>query len=112
MSGVNSLDEAFVEAVGDRLATLPGVSAVGVGGSRAVGTERPGGNWDFAVYYLDGFDPADLRELGWLGTVFESGAWGGRCSTAVPGWTWMAGAPTLVRFGPGWPAGDRSAEQT
>lgn len=70
-------DEEFCAHVADRLAGLPGVQAVSLGGSRASGTHRPGSDWDFAVYYRGGFDPADLRALGWPGEVFEIGGWGG-----------------------------------
>ncbi len=76
--------EEFVAYVADRLAALPGIVAVALGGSRAQGTHRPGSDWDFALYYRSHFDPADLRGIGWAGEVSEIGAWGG-CSTAVPG---------------------------
>lgn len=67
----------FAEAVADRLAALPGVTAVALGGSRANGTERPDSDWDFAIYYRGRFDPADLRAVGWPGEVSEIGGWGG-----------------------------------
>jgi hypothetical protein len=79
-------DDAFCAGAVDRLAALHGVLAVSLGGSRAWGTARPGSDWDFAVYYRDGFDPASLRALGWPGDlpdrrlgrrggVFNGGAW-------------------------------------
>ena len=71
-------DEAtFLEGVTAALARLPGVEAVALGGSRAQGTARPDSDWDLAVYYREGFDPASLRALGWPGTVSELGGWGG-----------------------------------
>ncbi|MER7476581.1 nucleotidyltransferase domain-containing protein [Streptomyces sp. NPDC126510] len=70
-------DHAFLAATADRLAALPAVEAVTLGGSRAQGTERPDSDWDLAVYYRGAFDPADLRAVGWEGEVFELGAWGG-----------------------------------
>ncbi|MFF5991866.1 nucleotidyltransferase domain-containing protein [Prauserella flavalba] len=70
-------DEAFQSHVAARLASLPGVHAVTLGGSRAEGTHTPGSDWDFAVYYRGGFDPEDLRAIGWDGEVSELGAWGG-----------------------------------
>jgi predicted nucleotidyltransferase len=70
-------DPEFTEHVAGALASLPGVEAVALGGSRAQGTQRPGSDWDFALYYRGGFDPADLRALGWPGEVSEIGAWGG-----------------------------------
>ncbi|MFJ8712793.1 nucleotidyltransferase domain-containing protein [Streptomyces violaceus] len=70
-------DQAFLDTTADRLAALPAVEAVTLGGSRAQGTERPDSDWDLAVYYRGGFDPADLRAAGWEGEVSAIGAWGG-----------------------------------
>jgi predicted nucleotidyltransferase len=70
-------DGAFLRYVVDHLAGLPGVQAVALGGSRALGTNRPDSDWDFAIYYRGGFDPESLRALGWPGRVFEIGGWGG-----------------------------------
>ncbi|WP_406392101.1 nucleotidyltransferase domain-containing protein [Streptomyces sp. NBC_00882] len=70
-------DAAFLDATADRLAALPGVRAVALGGSRAQGTARPDSDWDLAVYYRGAFDPADLRAVGWEGEVSEIGGWGG-----------------------------------
>ncbi|MFF4790962.1 nucleotidyltransferase family protein [Streptomyces sp. NPDC001276] len=70
-------DSSFLDTTADRLAALPGVRAVALGGSRAQGTHRPDSDWDLAVYYRGRFDPADLRAVGWEGEVSEIGAWGG-----------------------------------
>ncbi|WP_030606651.1 nucleotidyltransferase domain-containing protein [Streptomyces sclerotialus] len=70
-------DQAFPHHVADRLAALPAVHAVTLGGSRAQGTHAPDSDWDFAVYYRGAFDPADLRAVGWEGEVSEIGDWGG-----------------------------------
>ncbi|MFC9165014.1 nucleotidyltransferase domain-containing protein [Streptomyces fungicidicus] len=70
-------DRAFLDATAGRLAALPGVRAVALGGSRAQGTERPDSDWDLAVYYRGVFDPDDLRAVGWEGEVSEIGGWGG-----------------------------------
>lgn len=70
-------DQGFLDTVADRLAALPAVRAVALGGSRAQGTHRPDSDWDLAVYYRGPFDPADLRALGWEGEVSEVGGWGG-----------------------------------
>ncbi|CAL9426007.1 hypothetical protein SUDANB176_01955 [Streptomyces sp. enrichment culture] len=70
-------DRAFLETTADRLAALPGVRAVTLGGSRAQGAERPDSDWDLAVYYRGSFDPGDLRAVGWEGEVSEIGGWGG-----------------------------------
>jgi predicted nucleotidyltransferase len=70
-------DPAFLDTTADRLAGLPGVQAVALGGSRAQGTHKPDSDWDLAVYYRGPFDPDDLRALGWEGEVSEVGGWGG-----------------------------------
>ncbi|MFE0510400.1 nucleotidyltransferase domain-containing protein [Streptomyces sp. NPDC058964] len=70
-------DRTFLDATADRLAGLPAVRAVALGGSRAQGTHRPDSDWDLAVYYRGPFDPAHLRALGWEGEVAEVGGWGG-----------------------------------
>lgn len=70
-------DATFLSATADRLAALPAVEAVTLGGSRAQGTHRPDSDWDLAVYYRGDFDPQTLRDLGWEGEVSEIGGWGG-----------------------------------
>ena len=70
-------DDAFIGQVTDRLGGLPGVRAVALGGSRALGTHRPDSDWDLAIYYRGEFEPDTLRALGWPGEVSEIGGWGG-----------------------------------
>ncbi|MBB5152710.1 nucleotidyltransferase domain-containing protein [Saccharopolyspora phatthalungensis] len=70
-------DAEFEARVADRLAGLPGVRAVSLGGSRAQGTHRTDSDWDFAIYYRGPFEPQDLRDIGWPGEVSELGGWGG-----------------------------------
>ncbi|MEU4968381.1 nucleotidyltransferase domain-containing protein [Streptomyces smyrnaeus] len=70
-------DADFLDHVAERLASLPTVHAVTLGGSRAQGTHDPGADWDLAVYYRGPFDPAALRGLGWPGEVSQLGGWGG-----------------------------------
>ncbi|MEU5052078.1 nucleotidyltransferase domain-containing protein [Streptomyces sp. NPDC021096] len=70
-------DAIFVDSVAERLAALPAVRAVTLGGSRAQGTHSADSDWDLAVYYRGGFDPDCLRAVGWEGEVFDVGAWGG-----------------------------------
>jgi len=45
-----------VEHVAGRLAEIPGVVAVTLGGSRATNTAVEGSDWDFGLYYRDGLD--------------------------------------------------------
>lgn len=70
-------DEDFLDHVAERLARLPGVTAVALGGSRAQRSNRPDSDWDLAVYYRHRFDPQVLRDLGWPGQVGAVGGWGG-----------------------------------
>lgn len=51
------------------------MQAVTLGGSRAEGTQRPGSDWDFSLYYRGRFDPQTLRDIGWPGEVSEVGGW-------------------------------------
>ena len=62
-------DDAFVWHGGGRLAELPGVEAVTLGGSRAEGANRPDSDWDFSLYYRGRFEPRALRDVGWPGEV-------------------------------------------
>jgi hypothetical protein len=59
----------------DRLARIPGVVAVTLGGSRGRGTHRPDSDWDFGLYYRGTIDPDDVRALGYEGTVVSPGDW-------------------------------------
>ncbi len=70
-------EQDFIHRVADRLAGLPTVEAVALGGSRAQGTARADSDWDLAVYYRGNFDPQHLRDLGWPGEVSPVGGWGG-----------------------------------
>ncbi|MFJ9036434.1 nucleotidyltransferase domain-containing protein [Streptomyces sp. NPDC102406] len=73
-------DTAFLDHLADRLAALPGVRAVSLGGSRAQGTHSEASDWDTAVYYRGSeglFEPRHLRAAGWDGEVSEIGGWGG-----------------------------------
>ena len=65
-----------MENLAERLAAVPGVVAVTLGGSRAVGAAVEGSDWDFGLYYRGGLDPADISALGWPGRVFAPGEWG------------------------------------
>ena len=68
-----------------RLAQIPGVVGVSLGGSRATGMYREDSDWDFGLYYRDTIDPDDVRALGWPGQVFAPGEWG----RLVNGGAWL-----------------------
>jgi nucleotidyltransferase-like protein len=71
--------------IAERLAGIPGVVAVTLGGSRATGAATDDSDWDFGLYYRGGIDPADVRALGWPGQVFAPGDWG----RIVDGGAWL-----------------------
>jgi predicted nucleotidyltransferase len=75
-SSDHNLEVGFVDHVADALRDVLGVEGVALGGSRAQGTSRPDSDWDFAVYYREGFDPEAIRKLGWPGQLSELGGWG------------------------------------
>src|SRR5690349_6175895 len=81
-----------MEYLAERLAAIPGVVAVTLGGSRATGTAVEGSDWDFGLYYRGGLDPADITALGWPGRVFAPGEWGG----IVNGGAWLTVDGTKV----------------
>jgi hypothetical protein len=58
------------------LIQIPGVVAVALGGSRAIGTATTNSDWDFGLYHRGGIDTDAIRQLGWSGRVFEPGDWG------------------------------------
>ena len=69
-----------------KLAELPGVRAVVLGGSRAQGTEGPDSDWDLGVYYRGTFDAEVLGRLGHPAHVAQPGEWG----RIVNGGAWMS----------------------
>src|SRR5947199_166891 len=64
---------AGVEHLAERLAAVPGVVAVTLGGSRATGTAAADSDWDVGLYYDGSLDPAGIAALGWPGRVFAPG---------------------------------------
>jgi hypothetical protein len=74
-----------VEFVASKLAAIPGVVAVTLGGSRATNSATAVSDWDFGLYYREGLDPADVVALGWPGRVFAPGEWG----RIVNGGAWL-----------------------
>jgi len=81
-----------VEHLAARLAAIPGVVAVTLGGSRATNTAVAGSDWDFGLYYRGRLDPADIVALGWPGQVFAPGQWG----RIVNGGAWLTVDGTKV----------------
>lgn len=82
-------DEAFLQSVAHRLAGLPGVQAVALGGSRAEGTERADSDWDLSLYYRGRFEPQALRDIGWPGRVSELGGWSAIATGVFNGGAWL-----------------------
>ena len=76
------LPPAVAELV-DVLAAIPGVVAVVLGGSRALGTDDAGSDWDLGLYYRGAID---LTSLSARGTVFPPGSWG----RVMNGGAWLA----------------------
>jgi hypothetical protein len=74
-----------VEHIARRLAALPGVVAVTLGGSRARDEHAPGSDWDFGLYYRGAIDPRDVVALGWPGEVTAPRGWG----PVVNGGAWL-----------------------
>lgn len=72
------MDDAlgFAQIVGRRAASLSGVLAVTLGGSRIQDDHQPDSDWDFGLYYRGRLDPDEVRSLGWAGTVVAPGDWG------------------------------------
>ena len=64
---------SFAAWFAERIAVLPGVRAVALGGSRAMGNATDGSDWDFALYYRGRFDADEVRRLGFDGEVFDVG---------------------------------------
>jgi hypothetical protein len=81
-----------VEFIAARLAAIPGVVAVTLGGSRATNTAVDDSDWDFGLYYRGPLDPADVVALGWSGRVFAPGDWG----RIVNGGAWLTVDGTKV----------------
>jgi predicted nucleotidyltransferase len=69
-----------------KLAALPHVVAVVLGGSRAAGTHRPDSDWDFGLYYRGSFDADLLAGLGHPGHTAQPGEWG----RIVNGGAWLS----------------------
>ena len=97
------LDTRSVEYLAERLAAVPGVVAVTLGGSRAAGAAVEGSDWDFGLYYRGGLDPADISALGWPGAGGCStrsglpngpGSTPSRTGSRNPGRTWARSSPT------------------
>jgi hypothetical protein len=69
---MNDLPQPVAELV-DVLAAMPGTVAVVLGGSRALGSNDAGSDWDLGLYYRGAID---LTALAARGTVFPLGSWG------------------------------------
>jgi predicted nucleotidyltransferase len=63
-----------MENLAVKLAKIPSVVAVTLGGSRAQQRDRPDSDWDFGLYYRGSIQADDIRVLGFEGVVVEPGA--------------------------------------
>ena len=75
------MDDTALKVLGQRVAEIPGVVAVALGGSRARGTHRPDSDIDLGLYYRGDLDVTALRalavqEAGEQAEVTEPGGWG------------------------------------
>ncbi|WP_433428989.1 nucleotidyltransferase domain-containing protein [Nonomuraea sp. CA-141351] len=75
------MEDPDIHAIAARLAEVPGVVAVVLGGSRARGTHRPDSDIDLGLYYRGPLAVAELRALAGEVTgepteVTEPGGWG------------------------------------
>jgi hypothetical protein len=69
---MNDLPQSIAELV-NVLATMPGAVAVVLGGSRALGSNDAGSDWDLGLYYRGAIDLAGLAARG---VVYPPGSWG------------------------------------
>jgi predicted nucleotidyltransferase len=76
---------APIEKLAARLAALPDVEAIALGGSRARGDERADSDWDLGVFYRGSLDVAPIRAFGLAGQVFEPHQWG----PVINGGAWL-----------------------
>ncbi|MFE7241561.1 nucleotidyltransferase family protein [Streptomyces sp. NPDC057580] len=89
-SAAERVRASMVADMAARLAAVPGVRAVALGGSRARSTHRPDSDWDLGVYYRGTLDLVALTSL-------ASQAQGSRVEVAGPGgWgPWVNGGAWL-----------------
>ena len=87
---------AELDRLAEQLASLPGVEAVALGGSRATGTHRPDSDWDLGLYYRGALEPDAVRALGYEGFVSEPGEWGPIMNGGA--WLTVDGAPVDVLY--------------
>jgi hypothetical protein len=80
-----------------QLAGIDGVEAIALGGSRATGDAREDSDWDLGVYYRGGFDPDQVRALGYPGDVSDLGGWGGGVFNGGA-WLRVAGIPVDLHW--------------
>lgn len=88
-------DERLLSELTEVLATVPGVRAIALGGSRARGTATPHSDYDIGLYY-DGATPLDVAALGRIAAeIDDRGA--AAAVTPVGGWgPWIDGGGWLV----------------
>lgn len=78
-------DQAFLDTTADRLAALPAVRAVTLGGSRAQGVHGPDSDWDLAVYYRGASTPRTCAPSAGRERSRSSAPGAAASSTGAPG---------------------------
>jgi hypothetical protein len=86
---METVDDAYLVGLANRLLAVDGVVAVVLGGSRARGTHRPDSDTDLGLYYRGPLDvaalqaladdvadgPVEVTEPGWWGPWVDGGGW-------------------------------------
>jgi hypothetical protein len=76
----NEDDNKFIDKVVAKLAEVPGVSGIVLGGSRARERALPDSDWDLGVFVSEEFSVDAIRRVakgaGWTGHIAELGEWG------------------------------------
>jgi predicted nucleotidyltransferase len=87
--------DSIIEELADRIKDVRGVSAVVLGGSRAIGTHTEESDIDIGIYY-DPADPPDLAALGRLAADFDDEQ-RADALTPIGGWgPWINGGGRLT----------------
>jgi hypothetical protein len=90
------LTDARLRQIADELVTVPGLSAVMLGGSRARGAELPGSDVDLGLYYREPLDVAGLRTRARALAQVRSGSGDPQITSPGEWGPWVDGGGWLV----------------